>query len=123
MNQSKLNQFVKLCKENSFSYCEPELKDKMHRMAKAVCRELAKGLGIEGDIRSNKAGIACSGEITLHSDNLYLQIQPDSFMKGQEILFRTCEGKEDYTGGRNHFVGIRDLVDGQKVVSYIKSIV
>lgn len=32
----------------------------------------------------------------------------------REVLYRTCRGRADYTGGRNHFAGVRELVDPQR---------
>jgi hypothetical protein len=47
-----------------------------HRHARAQLLKLAEALGLqpgEYDLRSNEAGIAVSGEITLHADRLYVQ--------------------------------------------------
>lgn len=125
MNQKTLNAFADCCRGKTFSYCGAEEKDAMHRKGRAALKQIAKGLGLEPgtfDIRSNKAGIACSGEITLHHDEFYFQMQPDSFMRGKEILVRSCNGRKDYTGGGNTFISIEDLRDWDTVASAINRV-
>jgi hypothetical protein len=83
-----------------------------HATGKRQLKELAKALGFAPgtfDIRSNMAGIAVSGEITLHADHLYVQISQPCTGADTGVLIRTCEGREDYTGGRNHFAPLSAL--------------
>lgn len=88
-------------------------KEQFHTVGRTRLRQLAKALGLEKgayDLRSNKGGNAVSGEVTLHSDELYVQIsQP--FASPHGILIRTCEGRNDYTGGHNHFAPLAMLDD------------
>ena len=44
-----------------------------------------------------------SGEVTLHAESLYVQICQPATGADSGILIRTCEGRKDYTGGRNNF--------------------
>lgn len=125
MNQKTLTAFANCCRGTDFSYCDPEVKESMHRKGRAALKQIAEELDLKPgtfNIRSNKAGIACSGEITLHSEDFYFSMQPDSFMRGQEILLRSCEGLKDYTGGANHFLGIEDLRDWDVVKSAINNV-
>ena len=125
MNQKTIDKFADCCRGNDFSYVEAAVKDGMHRKGRAALKQVAAGLDLKPgtfDIRSNKAGIACSGEITLHHDEFYFQVQPDSFMKGQEILVRSCKGRKDYSGGGNTFISIQDLKDFDKVVAAVKRV-
>ena len=60
---------------------------------------LAFGLTRDGyDLRTTKAGVAVSGEITLHGDRLYVQVSQPATGHDSRILFRTCEGREARTG-------------------------
>lgn len=91
-----------------FSYNETN-KDQLHRAGKKALKALAEKLKLpEGsfDVRSNKGGIAVSGEITLHSDKLYVQISESFSGRGLQVLFRTCNGRKDYTGGQNNFADL-----------------
>jgi hypothetical protein len=56
---------------------DPETKRLFHCHAQRQLKALAKALGLTGDqydLRSNEAGPAVSGEITLHADWLYVQV-------------------------------------------------
>lgn len=86
-------------------------KSQFHSIGKKLLRRIAKDLGYqrgEFDVRSNMGGIAVCGEVTLHTDDLYVQMST-SGTSGLDILYRTCEGRKDYTGGRNHWLAFVDL--------------
>lgn len=88
------------------------IKDKFHKSAKLLLRAIARNAGLESsefDIRSNKGGIAVGGEVTLHTENLYLKISGSSLFRGTPVMFRSCEGRKDYTGGTNNFCGIDEI--------------
>lgn len=58
----------------SCSY-DAEQKRRFHAIARSRLKKLAAELGLARgsyDLRSNKAGIAVSGEITLHHDRAYM---------------------------------------------------
>jgi hypothetical protein len=77
-----------------------------HTRARRQLKKLADALGLPPDgydLRSNKAGIAVSGEITLHTDHLYVQASQPAFGGDTGVLFRTCQGRKDYVGGPNNF--------------------
>jgi hypothetical protein len=61
------------------------------------------------DLRSNFAGPAVSGEITLHADEIYVQVSIPCIRPGREVMFRRCKGRQDYLGDRNHFCDIAVL--------------
>ena len=99
------------------------LKNRFHTQAKKVLKADVEALGLqEGqyDIRSNKAGIACSGEVTLHADNIYIQIGQDG---PKEILYRTCKGRKDYCGGSNNFMSAKELASNfSRAISAFKAL-
>jgi len=84
-----------------------------HLRGTKLLKQIAIDLGLpEGsyEVRSNKGGIAVSGEVTLHGDTLYVQLSQSVLGIGrQDVLFRTCKGRRDYTGGRNNFMAFTDL--------------
>ena len=84
-----------------------------HSRARSQLRRLATALGLPPgsyDLRSNPAGIAVSGEITLHTDFLYVQASQSVMGHDNGILFRTCKGRKDYVGGPNNFAPL-DLLN------------
>ena len=88
----------------------PELKLAFLNEARRMLRVLAERLGLrpsQYDLRTNEGGVAVSGEVTLHSDHLYIQISQTIPDKG--ILFRTCDGRQDYSGHQNNFAKVDQL--------------
>ncbi|WP_210265444.1 hypothetical protein [Bradyrhizobium aeschynomenes] len=90
-------------------------KARFHSMAKARLRAVAKLLELspgDYDLRSNIAGPAVSGEITLHTNHVYVQVaQPFSGGPDTGILIRTCNGRDDFCGGHNTFAPLALLND------------
>lgn len=85
-----------------------------HSTARSRLRHLAHELGFTPgsyDLRSNKAGIAVSGEVTLHHEQVYIQAGQSCMGPGMSVLIRTCEGRRDYRGGQNNFVPLEALDD------------
>jgi hypothetical protein len=97
----------------SCSYDEQQ-KRRFHTTARSRLKKLAAELALPSgsfDLRSNKAGIAVSDEITLHHDRVYIQVGQFGMSSGHGILIRTCKGRKDYTGGPNHPVALTMLDD------------
>ena len=88
-------------------------KKSMHSMGRAFLQRLAADLGLAKgtyDIRSNKAGIAVSGEVTLHGEQVYVQLSESYFSRGGvSVLYRSCNGRKDYSGGRNNNIRMQDV--------------
>lgn len=86
-----------------------------HSAAKKQLKKLATThLGFPAgsyDLRSNKGGIAVSGEITLHHDDIYITVSQSSMGSDRSVMLRTCEGRKDYSGGQNNFASLGLLGD------------
>lgn len=103
MRNLKPETFIKTAR-SSVSYND-KLKAKFHRQAENILRQLAFHLGLteaDFELRHNKAGIAVSGEITLHNDCLYVCFSQTD-VHGLDFYWRTCDGRKDYTGHRNQW--------------------
>ncbi|MDX3911148.1 MAG: hypothetical protein QHC67_15215 [Sphingobium sp.] len=84
-----------------------------HTEGRAAMRRLADALELaEGsfDIRSNKAGPAVSGEVTLHGEDLWVQLSLGPYGPDRELCYRSVQGRSDHIGGRNHWAPVRDLL-------------
>ena len=96
---------------------DPEAKLRFHAEWKKRLLEIARDLGLRKGsyvIRANRAGPGSLGEVTLHSDVVYLEVGGTFWAAGMpegEVLYRTCKGLKDYTGGPNQWLKLRDLVD------------
>src|ERR1700732_5083741 len=104
---------------------DPEVKQRFHTAARARLRRLATTLGFplgSFDLCSNLGGIAVSGEITLHHDDVYVQVCQPAIGADSGILIRTCQGRRDYTGGRNHFAPLRLLDDEAALAAQVRAV-
>lgn len=86
-------------------------KNAFHRKFLSVLRTVALELGLtidEFDVRSNKGGPAVLGEVTLHTDRLYLMVGGYGFEKAgdKQFMFRTVAGRKDYQGGANQWASM-----------------
>ncbi|EXL04894.1 hypothetical protein [Aquamicrobium defluvii] len=108
----------------SCSY-DAQQKRRFHSAARSRLKKLAAELGLPPgsfDIRSNRAGIAVSGEVTLHHTAVYIQVGQFGMASGHGILIRTCKGRKDYTGGANHFVALAMLDDIPALAAAVRAI-
>lgn len=99
---------------NSYSDEGDARKKAFHKEGKKFLEKIAKDLGLlkgDYDLRNNLAGIAVSGEITLHADTFYLQLSESFLHPGVSLLHRSCKGRKDYCGGQNNTVAVKDLKD------------
>ena len=107
MKVDSLRMLANVWNGSAYNAQDAAYKAKFHRIAAKRLRETATLLGLQPgqyEVRSNKAGIAVSGEVTLHTDRIYVQTAYFSFDKSPRILYRTCKGRQDYCGGANHYV-------------------
>lgn len=114
MTQNEIQRLINIA-QTFAGYAEAPKAD-FHRLAKKYLKEIAEAMRLEpGDfeIRSNKAGIACLGEVTLHSNNLYVQL--GGSLPNTQFYYRTVKGKKDYTGGRNIWMDYERLLDPYSV--------
>jgi hypothetical protein len=103
----------------------PEVKQRFHTAARARLRRLATTLRFplgSFDLRSNLGGIAVSGEITLHHDDVYIQVCQPASGADSGILIRTCQGRRDYTGGGNHLAPLRLLDDAPALAVQVRGV-
>ena len=127
-NTGKLvTQFLETARRHIHAYDEASATNKalFHQRGKALLRRIAKDLGyVSGsyDVRSNKGGIAVSGEITLHSDDLYVQFSCSAFGSDLQIMYRRCQHRRDYTGERNHFLSFDALRNYGKVIATLQAL-
>ena len=105
---------------------EPEPKRRFHAMARARLRDLATELRLKTgafDLRSNAGGIAVSGEITLHCECVYVQVCQPATRADTGILIRSCGGRRDYSGGRNHFAPLALLDDIPALADRVRGVI
>ena len=102
---------------NGYSDAGATLKNAFHSHGRKLLSALAAALGDtlgEFTIRSNRAGIAVSGEVTLHSDHLYVQMSESCMQRGLSLLYRSCSSQKDCCGNQNHFVSLAAFGDDDR---------
>ena len=96
-----------------------------HSTARMRLRRLAIELGFAPgsyDLRSNRAGIAVSGEVTLHHERVYVQVSQSALGGHMGVLIRTCAGRPDYVGGPNNFAGLEILDDLSALAGRVRAV-
>lgn len=92
---------------------DEDRKKAFHRAARKQLKALASFCGwppASFELRSNMAGIAVSGEITLHHEHVYISVSQTRLGGDSGLLIRCCEGRRDYIGKSNSFAPV-DLLD------------
>lgn len=108
---------------NGYNGTAAHWKHEFHKTGKRQLRRLARALNLTADryeVRSNRGGVAVSGEVTLHADCIYIQISQSAMGQGNEVLFRACDGLKDYTGKQNHFAPAGSLDDADTFAEYLR---
>lgn len=98
-------------------------KRQFHSEGSVAMRRLADALGLaEGsfEIRSNKGGIAVSGEITLHGEEVWVQLSLGLMGPNREVMYRRVRGRSDHVGDRNHYASIRDLLGPDRFAEQLR---
>lgn len=103
---------------------DEEAKTLFHREAVRYLRLLASTFGYgreDYDIRTNPAGPAVSGETVLHSDDFYVQINPDFMPYGDAILYRRVKNRSDQRGQTNNFCDIKLITQPTKLAEQMRT--
>ena len=94
-----------------------------HSEGRLALRRLADALELDRtdyDLRSHPGGVVVSGEITLHSDELYVQLALGGMNTDREVMFRRVKGRHDYLGDRNHWASVRELLAPARFASRLR---
>lgn len=85
-------------------------KETLHHSGRKFLKSVADALNLKPDsfeLRSNKCTRGGMGEVILHSDHLYIQVHASD--DGLGVMHRTCKGRDDFAGGQNRYVKVREL--------------
>jgi len=114
-NKKQVEELVKLATGgciNAYTNEAAARKTRFMELCRLALKDLAGELGLapgQCEIRGNRAGIACSGEVVLHSDHIYVCLEQSSFFF--YWYWRTCQGRKDYKGGINQWAKWEKLLD------------
>lgn len=116
------NPLLLLLARRGVSYDEAA-KRSYHAEGRKALRRLADALLLEKNeyrIESCLGGPAVSGEISLHSGELYVMIGIDWPDEHRHVLFRRVNGPTDYSGGPNRWASIADILAPDRLASRIR---
>ena len=88
-------------------------KDRFHADGRKAMRRLADALGLEDGryrIHSNRSHPSQSGEITLHGEEVHVQLSLGAPGPDSEVIYRRVDGLHDCIGDVRRFASIRDLL-------------
>ena len=111
---------------NEYTDAGAAKKQRFHRLGRSVLKALAEKLGLfpgTFDIRSNPAGIAGCGAVTLHGDWLYVDFGQTALGPDWGFMFRRCRGRKDSCGGRNEWMRWETLLDLDQAAKLIRQAV
>ena len=110
---------------NQYSETGAARKRAFHNDGRRFLKRLAAVVGLPAgsfDVRNNRGGIAVSGEVTLHSDTLYVQLYESAVRPGVGVLYRRCRGRRDYCGEENHFADPAALQDAERMERFVRNL-
>lgn len=94
-----------------------------HSEGRTAMRRLAEALQLAEagfEVRSQRAGPACSGEITLHGEEVWVQLSLGALGPDRELMYRRVRGRDDHIGDRNRFASIRDLLSPDRFAGRVR---
>ena len=124
VTQSFLRKFVRLVNDgpiNAYSNEGAKRKEQFMEGCEAIAYKLAELMGLpEGsyEVRWNAAGIACSGDVHLHGERIYVALERCTACSG--FYYRRCEGRKDYCGKVNRWAKWERLLDLPKLAAEMK---
>ncbi|MDF0491502.1 hypothetical protein PX554_25625 [Sphingomonas sp. H39-1-10] len=102
---------------------DDDAKRAFHSEGRTAMRRLAEALHLAEnsfEVRSQKAGPACSGEITLHGEEVWVQLSLGYLGPDHEVLFRRVRGRADHIGDRNRWASVRDLLSPDRFADRLR---
>ena len=84
---------------------------------------IAKEIGLttdQYDCRVNRAGVAVSGDVHLHTDSLYVAFDQSCCGIYLGFMYRSVANRRDFTGGTNQWMRCERLTDIPSVVETFK---
>lgn len=92
-------------------------KDLFHADGRRALLRLAEALGLsdgEYDIRSNRGPVSHSGEITLQTDEVRVQLALTALGPGHEVNYRRVRDRHDHLGDRARYATVRELLNAER---------
>jgi hypothetical protein len=128
MTTQKIKRLIHLATKtdiNGYSDEAAKEKEEFLSLCRSYAKMIVKELGLtpeQYEIRTNRAGVAVSGDVHLHTDSLYVAFEQTCLGNDWGYMYRSCKGKKDYTGGYNRWMKWENLINVQGVVTVFKDV-
>jgi hypothetical protein len=112
MTKTTVRRIIRLANGGPINAYDAEGEKDKEAFLAAVAKELARLMGLaEGtyEIRTNRAGIAVSGDVTLHGERIYVCLEQFCIPNG--FYYRRVDGRTDYCGKFNRWAKWERLLD------------
>lgn len=122
MDAHKITRLVRIVTSthiNGYSDEAAMQKEEFISLCRSYLRMIANKMGLPAgsyDIRVNRAGVAVSGDVHLHTDTLYVAFEQSCLGNDFGFMYRSCKGRKDYTGGQNRWMRWENLLSIPNVV-------
>jgi len=110
---------------NGYSDETAKEKEEFLSLCRSYAKMIVKELGLipsQYDLRTNRAGVACSGDVHLHTDTLYVAFEQTSICREFGFMYRSVTGRRDFTGGQNRWMKWENLINVQGVIKVFKDV-
>jgi hypothetical protein len=125
--RSAISQFIRIATRNMAIHAYDDenaaIKQQFLELGKRVMGYLAEMLDLEKadrDISVNAGGVACSGDIYLHSDTVFVNFCQSALGPGYGFMYRKPKNRKDSCGGANHWMQYEQLRDMATAAIQIK---
>ncbi|MDR6790614.1 hypothetical protein J2Y58_003997 [Sphingomonas sp. BE138] len=98
-------------------------KDLFHADGRKAMHRLAAALGLAQDryrVHSNRSHISQSGEITLHGEEVLVQLSLGPLGPDNEVIYRKVDGRCDTIGDVRRFASVRDLLAPERFAERLR---
>jgi len=97
----------------------------LHRDASRFLRRIASDLHLsDADVtlRLHKDSAKVAGSISLHSDSLCVLVANAKHRPGISIVYRSCRGRDDHSGGSDNFVSLAQIASDAGYRNFISNL-
>jgi hypothetical protein len=109
---AKARRWQGMASEGDFAHAPEKIRfhKAAHKALKVIAEEMLLLRSPQYGISTNGGGVGVEGETMLHTDHIYAQVLWDGRNMDphtSRVMWRTCKGRKDYSGGQNHWGDLR----------------
>lgn len=128
MTKTQINRLIHLATKTDINGYNDETakeKEEFLSLCRSYSKMLVKELGLTSEqyrISTNRAGIAVSGDVHLHTDTLYVAFEQTCLGPDWGFMYRSVANCKDFTGGYNRWMKWENLINVKEVVKTFQNV-